>query len=193
MLHDVGLAYVSYVPAVPAAQVGDVAGPSLPDAVLVMANLPRGVTRLQSARDAGVPDGCAEHWLPVEELRSALGRSSLTAGDIGYAYREIGGQAPQIDPTDVLWTDLVPLQDWTSPRQEIVCTMGIFNPMGPTVSSLELAWNVQENELVCTLFYVLRHPHLPRIDELGTVSPKDLPQLIEAYLAGDGDKAALRT
>lgn len=84
----------------------------------------------------------------------------------------------------------VPLQGWTQPRQDIICTWGIFNPAGPTVGSLEVGWTAGPEGFACSLYHVLRHPFLPRIRLLGTVVPADLPQLIEECL-GDPDPELL--
>lgn len=107
-------------------------------------------------------------------------------GIIGWSYVEPGGQSPEIAPTEDAWTDQVPLQDWTLPRQDIVCSWGIFNPMGPTVGSLEIAWSAAIDGLVCSLYHVLRHPHRPQIQLLGSVTVDALPEFIEECLGATG-------
>ena len=74
-------------------------------------------------------------------------------------------------------------QMWLKPRHSLVCSFGIFNPVGPTVSSLELGLDGDE----WVLYWVMRHPHGPEIVEVGTTpvseAPLRIPELIENCLA----------
>jgi len=75
------------------------------------------------------------------------------------------------------------LEKWLRPRHSIVCSFGIFNPAGPTVSSLELSLAGKE----WILYWVMRHPHGPEIIEIGTSPLSDasvrIPELIEECLS----------
>ena len=53
---------------------------------------------------------------------------------------------------------------WHIPKIARICSFGIFNPAGPTVSSLELGNDGQD----WTLYFVLRHPFGSHVEELGT-------------------------
>jgi hypothetical protein len=73
---------------------------------------------------------------------------------------------------------------WLIPRQSIICSFGIFNPAGPTVSSLELG--IYEKSWA--LYFVLRHPFGEQVSILGTTQLSDpddqISQMIEDALAG---------
>jgi hypothetical protein len=62
--------------------------------------------------------------------------------------------------------------EWSIPRHILICSFGIFNPVGPTVSSLEIGadgttWN---------LYFVLRHPFGAEV------------RLLDSCAMGDGEK-----
>ena len=74
-------------------------------------------------------------------------------------------------------------QIWLAPRQSLVCSFGIFNPAGPTVSSLEFGFDGEK----WSLYDVLRHPFGEQVVILG-VAPLGnehdfFSQLIEDVLA----------
>lgn len=98
---------------------------------------------------------------PIEELHLAQFKS----GPIG---------ASHMSPTAPSQDDSFD-ETWLIPRHQIVCTYGYFNPMGPTVSSLEVTiafdgpWR---------LWHVLRHPFSPQIDLVGEGAAEDLDELI---------------
>lgn len=81
---------------------------------------------------------------------------------------------------------------WLQPRHSIVCSFGVFNPVGPTVSSLELSL---EGRKWC-LNWVMRHPFGPEIFEIGACDLDDaaesIPQMIEEAIA-DVDEGVLGT
>jgi hypothetical protein len=75
---------------------------------------------------------------------------------------------------------------WLVPRQSLICSFGIFNPAGPTVSSLELGLDGK----AWTLYFVLRHPVGAQVFEIASSPISDarleIPQMIEDALAGAG-------
>lgn len=72
---------------------------------------------------------------------------------------------------------------WLRPRHSLVCSFGIFNPAGPTISSLELSLSSEE----WILYWAIRHPHGPEIVEIGRSATEDasvlIPHLIERCLS----------
>jgi hypothetical protein len=72
---------------------------------------------------------------------------------------------------------------WMGPRHALVCSFGIFNPVGPTVSSLELALAGEE----WVVYWVMRHPFGPEIFEIGRTSgaraSTEIPRILEDCLA----------
>ena len=69
---------------------------------------------------------------------------------------------------------------WLLPRHFPICSFGIFNPVGPTVSSLELSYVVpKEGDATWYLYLVLRHPFSPQITYLGAAPTReDIDRLI---------------
>jgi hypothetical protein len=79
---------------------------------------------------------------------------------------------------------------WLVPRHELICSMGIFNPSGPTVASLEASWKSGED---WSLYLVIRHTVTPRITllaegtgghELDTAISEAFPQEVGETLGG---------
>ncbi len=186
VIPNVGLAQVTFVPALAAEQICAVAGPAIGDALAVMLELGRRLPELTTVAELDLPHDCDVLALDVVAATAALARMTLTTGVIGWSYLDPRGVSPDVEPGDHQWTDQVPLQYWTRPRQDVICTWGIFNPAGPTVGSLEVAWTAGAEGFICSLYHVLRHPFLPQVQLLGTVMPADLPQLIEECLSDPG-------
>ncbi len=110
-------------------------------------------------------------------LYDAASELQLLAGPVGWSY--VQDREHQPGGTDVEeGTDAA----WLVPRHVPVCSFGLFNPMGPTVSSLEVAQVGPE----WVLLFVLRNPFGPRIEEWGRTAVGDdeaLATLISDTLA----------
>lgn len=71
---------------------------------------------------------------------------------------------------------------FASPRDDIVCVWGIFNPNGPTVGSIELSYS----NAGAIVWYVQRHPHVPDIRPLleyvGDLQSEDFNQVLQTTI-----------
>ncbi len=76
---------------------------------------------------------------------------------------------------------------WLVPRHSLICSFGIFNPAGPTVSSLELGLNGKEWKL----YFVIRHPIGAQVIEIASSRIDEakikIPQFIEDSIAEIGN------
>jgi hypothetical protein len=123
-----------------------------------------------------------------EELASSeLKMVNLKVGPIGWPYldqrvqhRVLGGWRGSPDPSSEDNADC-----WLLPRHVIICSFGIFNPMGPTVNSLEAAFvKPFDGDPYWDLYWLLRHPLSPQLTHLGSASlDEGLDALITASLA----------
>jgi len=167
-VHDAGLVHTTFVPAPPAEKIAASAGPTVGDVIALMAEVVVRASAHWQILERDRPPGCEAVVLAPQDVSNALARSVFTTGAMGYSYIDHGGLAPTSkSDNEPLFTDLAQLPFWTVPRHQIVCSMGIFNPAGPTVSSLEIGWSSGAEGVKYSLYDVLRHPFLPRIELLG--------------------------
>ncbi len=117
-----------------------------------------------------------------ERLRSAASGLHRIVGPLGWSYL----QDREHQPAGVVGDPDGPEDEadasWLIPRHIPICSFGIFNPIGPTVSSLEVAETGSE----WVLLFVLRNPFGPVIEDWGRTAPGDvdhLDQLISDALA----------
>ena len=88
------------------------------------------------------------------EFDSAVQNICMANGPFAWSYFLTPSDQPSFGTWNRDDEQLGDQLEWLSPRHILVCSFGVFNPAGPSVSSLELGldgmqWN---------LFHVLRHP-----------------------------------
>lgn len=144
-VEDLGFVEASFVPAMLCEQIVDQCDGTIGEIMALMTASPaRRDAALASMQLLRATDGVTEpsSYLNLDELKSGLWSFLLQVD------RPLTDPAKFDDPS------------WLAPKQELVCSMGIFNPSGPTVASLEVGWNPKGR---WSLYYVLRHTILPRI------------------------------
>ncbi len=173
---ELGLVHQTFVPGLAAEKLLVQAGPTSGDLLGLL------VLGLEEAALAGDLPSLRPRRLS-ENLFDELELVHLKTGALGGSYLSAAVAHGKASDED---------RDWLAPRQLPVCTFGYFNPMGPTVSSLEVsATFVAGGFLGWTLHHVLRHPHSPSIRPLGEVAnTHELADLVEAVLA-DPDSGVL--
>jgi hypothetical protein len=147
-------------------------------------------------RISGVLEESALTPQPVpEDTASLLHSMSYRFGPIGWSYEIGGSPAPTSslpDSSPDSWAADQPDPAWNVPKHLPICGFGIFNPMGPTVSSLEVSLQDGATGLQFALFHVMRHPHSPAVTLLGTVDDaSDLGALIRESLAARSPDSVL--
>ncbi len=145
-----GFAQVAFIPAMLAEQVVDQCDGTTGEVLALMAAAPdRRTAVMEALRSARADERVdeASSYLDLDELKFGIWSIQLRT------YRSVAEPALAADP------------EWLTPKHELVCSMGIFNPSGPTIASLEVSWGSEGD---WELFYILRHTILPRIVSLGT-------------------------
>ncbi len=189
-----GLVHLTFIPAFSVDKISFGAASSVGDAAALMLDAGVRFEDVQHAHDR--PRPADVRMEPVTELvLKALREVGWRAGPLGWSYLDHDGAPPTepIEGKDQLWTDTASLPYWTVPRHQLVCSFGTFNPAGPTVSSLEVAilMTADEDEAY-SLYFVMRHPHLPEIRWLGDASSRDgLAQLVSDSLAETDPDSAI--
>lgn len=164
-----GLVHQTFIPAVVLEHVAHDAQDSFGSVLALMA------AHLAEAVLPMVPSDVPTSEIEAENeaLRDATSRMQILLGPVGWSYAHDREHQP---------TGIVPDRDgseeqtdayWRVPRHLPVCSFGIFNPMGPTVSSLEVAQIGDE----WVLLFVLRNPFGPRIEEWGRADIDDESRL----------------
>ena len=185
-IEGAGLVHLTFIPAVSLDKISFSAASSVGDAAALILDASVRFEDVQHAYDQSRPTDVVIE--PVTEpVLDALREVGWRAGPLGWSYVDHDG-VPSTEPMegqDRLWTDTAPLPYWTVPRHQLVCSFGTFNPAGPTVCSLEVAISMTpDDEETYSLYFVMRHPHLPEIRWLGNASSRDeLAQLVSDSLA----------
>lgn len=179
-----GLMHSTFVSAFAVDKITAAAGTSIGDVAALMIDVPTRFADLSRAVALSPEPGVAQSRVDGHLLET-IQEMGWRAGPTGWSYIDPDG----IPPTEVIadqgqWTDTSPQGLWTVPRHVPVCSFGFFNPMGPTVSSLEIGYSATEDGVQYTLYHVMRHPHLPEIRSLGDAStPDELAGLVGDALA----------
>ena len=156
-----GFVSTTFLPAFDVEECATNAGPTIGDVVsLMMETAPRissaSLLRmlLSEHLDVELSPARAEH---IEALAF-----SWQTGPVGWSYfSDRSGRAAE-DMDEVLWL---------APRHVLAATWGFFNPMGPTVNSLELGFlDAGPGGIHTRVFWVMRHPQSPTIIELATLT-----------------------
>lgn len=169
-----GLVHQSYIPGV---QVEKVLGEARGTAGNVLALMAQPSDRLNDAH--GLRGLAAQNDFDVRSIESGEILEALSSvwfiGPVGMSYLA-DQQSNDLEPEEELWM---------VPKHVPVCSFGIFNPYGPTVSSLEIGYELDDaHDLVMSLYFVLRHPSVPTIEYLGDArSEEDMAQLIMSSLS----------
>lgn len=166
---ELGLAHLTFVPAFVLDSIIAGAGPTIGDVAALMLDVHLRLSDLDVADAAPLPDD-VEHRPTADGLLDELGQVGWKSGPIGWSYVDPNGRPPSLseEASQAMWTDLVPAALWTVPRHLPLCSFGIFNPMGPTVGSLEVALVPSASgALTFALYCLMRHPHLPEAHCLG--------------------------
>ena len=191
---DLGMIHHSFLPALLIDMLASMAGPTIGDVAAVMADIPQ--RQADFERIHRMLDTCSltKESLPEEAL-SLLQSISFRLGPIGWSY-EIGDTPTPAsslhDTSPFTWSANQPDRAWNVPKHLPICGFGIFNPMGPTVSSLEVLLQDSGSDIRFALFHVMRHPHSPQVTLLGTVDDGDeLGNLIQESLADRSPNSVL--
>lgn len=181
-----GLAHLTFVPAFVLDSIMADAGPTIGDVAALMLDPHLRLADLEIADALPLPND-VERRPTADGMLDELGQVGWKTGPIGWSYVDPNGRPPQPtkDVPQATWTDLVPAALWTTPRHLPLCSFGIFNPMGPTVSSLEVALVPSTGgALAVSLYLLMRHPHLPEAHWLGDAEDLDgLAALVTETLA----------
>ena len=169
---EAGLLHLTFLPGLLIDILTASAGPTIGDVAALMMDVPMRLAALEALPINELPASLSLQPIS-EEFVNLLGTLGLRRGVLGWSY-ELGESPPVTGThqaaTEELWSADCPDVAWNIPKHVPVCGFGVFNPMGPTVSSLEIgmSWNPTGIEL--SLFHVMRHPHSPEIRLLGTVA-----------------------
>jgi hypothetical protein len=185
-IEGAGLVHLTFIPAVSLDKISVSAASSIGDAAALILDASVRFEDVKRAYDQPRPADVVTE--PVTEpVWNALREVGWRAGPLGWSYVDHDGVPPTepMESQDRMWNDTAPLPYWTVPRHQLVCSFGTFNPAGPTVSSLEVAISMTaDDEESYSLYFVMRHPHLPEIRRLGNASSRDeLAQLVSDSLA----------
>lgn len=162
------------------------AGPTIGDVAALMVDATHRYADVEAIPHGDLPEGFVRTPI-TEDLHGQLKTLAYRHGPIGWSY-ELGRTPSQ---PDAWTTNAGDYQDqpaqrdiWNIPRHLPVCSFGIFNPMGPTVSSLEIGMKGTNSGIEWSLFEVMRHPHLPEIRCLGTSENlEDIDSLVLKWLS----------
>jgi hypothetical protein len=180
-----GLTHLSFIPATVIAKVIDVAGPTAGHVAALMMDLQTRMKDLDNLVATSHPslEGPLTMFNLTEEMADTeLSMAHLKVGAVGWPYFE-----PRVQQRFQEGWRGGAVQDgedeaelWLLPRHMPICSFGIFNPVGPTVSSLELSYVVpKEGDATWYLYSVLRHPFSPQITYLGAAPTReDIDRLI---------------
>jgi len=171
---DAGVLHLTFLPGLIVDQLISAAGPTIGDVAALMMELPTKAAMLYALPVEQLSPSLSLQ--PVDEGIGELLRTlTFRVGPIGWSY-ELGAY-PEITETSndvgVAWSAEQPDGAWNIPKHLPVCSFGIFNPMGPTVSSLEIGMRGTRSGIEFSLFYVMRHPHSPEIRLIGTSNDLD--------------------
>jgi hypothetical protein len=185
-----GLTHLSFIPATVIAKVIDVAGSTAGQVAALMMDLQTRMDDLDNLVATSHPslEGPLTMFNLTEEMADTeLSMAHLKVGPVGWPYSEPrvqqrfqegwrGGAVREGEDEAELWL---------LPRHMPICSFGIFNPVGPTVSSLELSYVVpKEGDATWYLYCVLRHPFSPQITYLGAApTSEDIDRLITNALS----------
>lgn len=191
---DLGMTHVTFVPAVLVDMLTSMAGPTIGDVAALMVDVGQRHEDMNRIGRAFESFSLVPELLP-QDTPSLLQSISFRLGPIGWSY-EIGDtpvpSSSVMDTSPDTWSADVPDPAWNVPKHMPICVFGIFNPMGPTVNSLEMALHDGPTGLQFALFHVMRHPHSPAVTLLGTVDdPDDLDALILESLADRSPESVL--
>lgn len=183
---EIGLIHSTFLPAMVVDAVISAAGPTIGEVAALMMEIPQRLADLESVSAEALPESLDYADLPQDFLHS-MRTSNFRLGPIGWSY-ELGRQPSitdtRLDSAEGVWSANEFQENWNVPRHLPICSFGIFNPAGPTVGSLEISIELAQDGPLYSLFYVMRHPHSPKITWLGTArSDEDLRQLITDSLA----------
>jgi len=145
-LEGLGLVHQTFIPAFVAEGLLRDAGSNIGDVIALILETRERWNDIIDAGGGGPEPGADA----LEELR----RAPVKSGPIGFSYLASTAE----DQADE------PLNPWLVPRHLPICTYGYFNPMGPTVNSLEAAMQPGGS---WRLWHVLRHPLCPEITLVG--------------------------
>jgi hypothetical protein len=172
---DLGLVHHAYIPGI---QIEKALGEARGTAGNVLALIVQPVERISDAaelRGLAAGDRFDVKSVGPTEVLAGLSSLWLDNGPLDMSYLA-DHDSEDIDPEEELWM---------TPKHVPVCSFGIFNPYGPTVSSLEIGYEVDPaGDLVMSLYFVLRHPSGPRIEYLGDApTAEDMAELIMSSLS----------
>lgn len=191
---DLGMTHVTFLPALLVDMLTSMAGPTIGDIAALMVDAPQRYADLDRIgreldRIPLVPESIPQG------IDSLLQSMTYRLGPIGWSYEICEAPAPasSIDDTSAdSWAADQPDLAWNVPKHLPICGFGVFNPMGPTVSSLEVSLRASESGVGFALFHVMRHPHSPAVTLLGTGDDFDeLGPLIQGSLAFRGPDSVL--
>jgi hypothetical protein len=171
---DLGLVHLTFIPAFEIEKLIVDAGPTIGDVAALMIDVGTRMRDVARALELADPPQI-RHCLVGDEAVAQLPLINWKAGPIGWSYMD---QEP--DCASASTPETGPENEWLAPRHLLICSFGIFNPMGPTVSSLEAAFTARRGvEAYWRLFWVMRHPSAPEIEQLGAApTPEALAELV---------------
>jgi len=152
-----GLLHHTFVPATTLEHIASDAQTSY-GAVLALVIAQLSESALADVRSGAQDSDAGERTSALFDAASEL---QLHVGPIGWCYLQDWEHQP-----DGIGD---PEASWLVPRHFPICSFGLFNPIGPTVSSLEVAHVGSE----WLLLFVLRNPFGPEIEEWGRASAGD--------------------
>ena len=185
-----GLAHLTFVPALEIELLLAAAGSTIGNIAALMMDVRMHLSDLQDAASVTLSSGSALQidTTRADELDESAVQVKLSAvhidvGPDGWPYRDQDLQVATLAGQE-------PDDSWLIPRHAIICSFGIFNPMGPTVSSLEAAYLCSDGGSGrWVLYFVMRHPLYPKLVRLGHSDTWDgLGKVISASLE-DAERA----
>lgn len=195
---EIGLVHLTFVPALEIERVIDSAEDTAGNVAALMMDVETRRSDLAALFELARPslEGPLTMFdVPEDETDDALRMSNLRAGPIGWPYLDQRVQRRVLDG----WNGEDPpgeedADTWLLPRHVIIASFGVFNPMGPTVSSLEAAFVPGDGDGGhWSLFWLLRHPSSPAITYLGSAPDPDGLQaiIVDSLAATDPDRSVL--
>jgi hypothetical protein len=199
-LPDLGLTHLTFIPAVEIDRVISVAEETLGHVAALMVDFDTRRYDLANMEATAQPsiEGPLTMFETKDEVEIEMPMVNIKLGPIGWPYLDQRVQHRFLDgwrAEDEREPGDEDADTWLLPRHLLICSFGIFNPMGPTVSSLEAAMvTFRDRDPYWSLFHVLRHPMSPRVTHLGSTNTlDDLDGLITESLAVTEDVCVLGT
>jgi hypothetical protein len=160
---EAGLVCSSFVPAATVEQLAAAAGPTVGDVLSLMLGVGQRLDERAQLRDLVAERGGAAGAVTAANADAVPG-TLWQRGPLGWSF--FADHDSHADELSL----------WLRPRHFHLASWGIFNPMGPTVCSLELGLDARE-EMTWHLYWLMRHPLSPEIHELAVFRESDMDQM----------------